>query len=261
DWPLADIAFRHGPNDFKRRSEARGAEVQRLWIVTATFLAAALLTPIFARATQDSLEPAGRFLEIRLQSESVTSGSGSSGSSHDVWTLTERVVALRDGGAELEFDLPAGASPDDRRQNWHFPARVFRPAEGPLVLLNASDAEQRLHVWLTEEERRLCGHWVFTWTSEYVDCDPQSVLGIIVGYLEPTDVREGATYREVEALEPAHLGIQNRGPNGSTLVARMEIDPDFVRHQRAQADVAIAEMTGHPPVSLETALQAHASEH
>lgn len=229
--------------------------------VAATLLTAALLTPIGAHTTGASfVDRVGNTYEIRLQSESATSGNGSTGSSHDVWTLTERVVALRDGSAELLFDLPADTSAEERTQAWHYPARVFKPAQGPLVLLNASDAERRLHAWLSEQELRLCGHWVFGWTAQYIDCDPQSVLAMLAPYLEPTDIRDGAMYSEVGALEPAPLRTGEQSSNGPVFVARLEIDPNAVRRQRAQDDVAIAEMTGHPAVSLDAALQAHASE-
>jgi hypothetical protein len=221
-----------------------------------------LLAPIGALASSSAsfADRVGDTYEIRLQSESAITGSGSTGSSHDVWTLTERVVALRDGGSELQFDLPPDTSAEERTQAWQFPARVFRPAQGPLVLLNASDAERRLHAWLSEQELRLCGHWVFGWTAQYFDCDPQSVLAMLAPYLEPANIREGALYNESSALEPVPLRITERSSNGPVLVARLEIDPNTIRHQRAEGDVAVAEMTGHPPVSLDTALQAHASE-
>ena len=50
------------------------------------------------------------------------------------------------------------------------------------------------------------------------------------------------------------------GPNGSIFVAEMEIDPDAVRRQRAEADMAVAEMMGDGPLELEAALQARSSE-
>ena len=66
----------------------------------------------------------------------------------DVTTLVERVIALRDSGVELEFDLPEGTSAEDRTRNWQFPARVLKSSDQPLQLLNGAELEARVQDWL-----------------------------------------------------------------------------------------------------------------
>ncbi|MBI1211392.1 MAG: hypothetical protein GC190_08015 [Alphaproteobacteria bacterium] len=203
----------------------------------------------------------GDVYDIRLEREGATTKNDhSSGSSHDVWVLVERVIALRDSGIELEFDLPARVSVQERRQAWEFPTRVLLSPSGTLTLLNGADAEARLKSWLGDRAQNLCGHWVFGWTAQYVDCDPQSVLKVLEPYVRPGDLRDGAMYIERGARGPTHLRAVARRLNRTTLVAEMEIDPEAVRQRRAASDVAIAEMMHREPLALDDALAARAGE-
>ena len=90
-----------------------------------------------ARAEQSPFEDrVGDVYEIRLDTVSETSGGGSSGNSRSAAMLVERVVALRDGGVELEFDLPEKTPAKDRARSWQFPVRVLNSSKHPLQLLN-----------------------------------------------------------------------------------------------------------------------------
>ena len=177
--------------------------------------------------------------------------------------LVERVVELREGGVVLEFDLPSEASAQDRAREWRFPARILKTPDGTLELVNSEQLESRVQDWLELAglDRTACGRWVFTWTAIKIECDPRSVLMT----LEPFDLRrgalhEGALHREIGASDPAPLRAVSVGPMGSIFVAEMAIDPDAVRRQRAEADMAVAEMMGDGPLELEAALQARSSE-
>ena len=204
---------------------------------------------------------AGDRFEIQLDQVSKSSGDdGSSASSSDRDVLVERVVAVRDEGVELEFDLPADASSEDRKRSWQFPARVFKSPGQPLELLNAADAERRLTSWLGKKGRAVCGRWIFTWTATKIDCDPQSVLQNLEPYLlQPNELRDGALYSEAAAREPAPLRAESSSSNGQHFVAKMELDPNAMRRQRAETDVAVAEMTGKR-VSFEAAMKARSGE-
>ena len=71
-----------------------------------------LLQMLDVRAEQPQFEDrVGDAYEIRLGERVRDIQRLVSGSSHSARTLMERVVALHDGGIELEFDLPEQASP------------------------------------------------------------------------------------------------------------------------------------------------------
>src|SRR3954466_8512809 len=114
---------------------SRGRLMPRLLAVVT----ALLLHTLAARAHEPQPGPRpGDVYEIRSEAvSSNTSSQGSSGSAHDRDTLIERVIAVRDTGVELEFDLAREATTEDRAAYWQFPVRVLRPPQGPLQLLNA----------------------------------------------------------------------------------------------------------------------------
>lgn len=214
------------------------------------------LLPGLATGQQASGDRVGDIYHIQMRSVSETAGDGSSSSSRSSWALEERVVALRDDGVELEFDLPGDATQEDRVRNWQFPARVLSSSDGHLQLLNSSELETRLRSWLqlggfTEAH---CGRWIFTWNAFKIECDPQSVLATISPVNLRLNVREGASYGEPAARGRVPLRAGERSANGVTLIAEMEIEPDFVRRERAESDVVVAEIVGEP-ITLESALQ------
>jgi hypothetical protein len=223
-----------------------------------------LLQMLDVRAEQPQFENrVGDAYEVRLESISETSGNGSSGHSRSAQTLVERVIALHDGGIELEFDLPEQASPRDRARTWQLPARVLKSPGRPLQLLNGSELEMRVRAWLQRGgmTQEACGRWLFTWTAIKIECDPESVLHM----LKPFDLRLGDLYDGVLHNEPsgrgrAPLRTGSLDSGGATYAAEIEIDPDVVRRERAKMDVALAEISGKAPLALEVALQAREAE-
>jgi hypothetical protein len=222
-----------------------------------------LLQMLDVRAQQPQFEDrVGDAYEIRLESVSDRS-NGSSGHSHSRFTLVERVIALHAGGIELEFDLPEQALPQDRARTWQFPARVLKSPGRPLQLLNASELEIRVRAWLQRGgmTEAACGRWSFTWTAIKIECDPQSVLQMLEPFdLRLGDLRDGTPHSEPGARGSAPLRKDSLGTAGATYAAEMEIDPDVVRRERANEDVAIAEMTGKAPLALELALRAREAD-
>ncbi|MDP5280118.1 hypothetical protein Q9Q95_14405 [Sphingomonas sp. DG1-23] len=187
---------------------------------------------------------------------------GSSGSSNGRDTLLERVIARRDGGIELEYDLPDDATPQDRARNWQFPARVFEPLAGPKQLLNADALQRRLEHWLkaAKWDRTACGRWIFTWNAFRIECDPQSVIGLLAEYdLTSQNLRPGTLYLDVRATEPQPLARKEDSSAGVTFIVVAKIDPGKVRLERAEADVAVGEMT-QEPLSREAALRERMKE-
>src|SRR5207253_9149447 len=81
---------------------------------------AAIIMALLPHALSAQPAPrAGDVHEIRVERNmEETSSDGSSGSSHDLDTMIERVIALRDDGVELEFDLPAEATREERAAVW-----------------------------------------------------------------------------------------------------------------------------------------------
>lgn len=222
--------------------------------------AAALVLPAtIARAAALPLAPqVGDTYEITLTRDSA----GSSGSSHDKDVLIERVVDLRADGMELEYDLPKAATAEERAGNWQFPARVFKPFDGPAQLLNIPELEARVDGWLKAAgwPRTVCGHWILTWNAFRIECDPQSVIKAVQAFdLRSADLREGAPYREPEALGSGNLARKPAGPDGAIFAVELPVDPDAVRRARAESDVVVGEIM-KKPVSLDAALLERAKE-
>lgn len=206
---------------------------------------------------------AGEEYEIsRSHESSQQTGDGSSGSSSGRDTILERVISVSDKGLELEYDLPKGATADDRARNWQFPARILKPSNGPMALLNQADLETRVDGWLKAAgwTRAMCGRWIFTWNAFRIECDPLSVIKTIEAF-DPgsADLREGASYQEAGALAPGTLVRKASGPKGATFEVRMEVNPDAVRRARAESDVVVGEITQRP-VTLDAALRKRAKE-
>jgi hypothetical protein len=224
-----------------------------------------LLLPIFhVRAEQLQFEDrVGDTYEIRLESASETSSDGSTGRSNSAYMLVERVVALHDGSIELEFDLPEQTSSQDRTRTWQLPARVLKSPDRPLQLLNGPELEKRLRAWMQggQMTEAGCGRWVFTWTAIKIECNPHSVLQMLEPFdLRQSDLRDGTQYNEPGARGRVPLRLGSRNSGGETYAAEMEIDTELVREERAKADVAIAEIAGKAPLTLQTALQARGAE-
>lgn len=214
-------------------------------------------------AESQSVPVVGERHEIILSYEtSNQSSDGSSGSSSGRDAMLERVITVRDSGLELEFDLPLDATAEDRARVWQYPARVFQPTTGEMILLNGGELEGRVEDWLAAADmtREMCGRWIFTWNAFRIECDPASVIaGIDAIDLRREDLREGAPYRHPLALGSAPLHRTTHGADGSTYSVILEADAEVIRRSRAQNDVAIGEMIGQP-ISLESALRERSKE-
>ncbi|GGA39117.1 hypothetical protein [Sphingomonas psychrolutea] len=230
------------------------------WLIGPLLLFA---VPAFGEAPHPLPAPGDVYEIIRTRnSVQATSDDTSSGSSNDRDTIIERVVAVREDGLELEYDLPADPNGQGRRANWQLPARIFKPFHGPAKLLNAAELEARVDGWLKAGKmtRAACGHWIFTWNAFQIECDPSSAIGIIDGFdLGPGDLRAGILYQEKGALGPVPLKDPAGGAKAGNFVAEMEVDPDALRRARAESDVVVGEITGKA-VRLDAALAARARE-
>lgn len=230
--------------------------------IRLAFLGLAPILPTLAACAQPSarVPRVGDTYEVAADRESSEqSNYGSSGSSSDRDTISARVIAVRDDGVELEYDFSKDTAPDERASTWQLPARVFRPAQGPIQLLNRPELEARVDPWLKRAgmTRAVCGHLIFTWNAFRIDCDPDSALRIVEYHdPDPPQLREGALYRDPDALEPAPL---KKKADGKTYVVELKIDPERVRKERAKTDLSVAELS-RKIVTAEDARRAHADE-
>jgi hypothetical protein len=229
---------------------------------TAALLLMTVVEPSRA-APMQSASRVGDTVEITLERDSSQrSNDGmSEGSSHDQNTVIERVTAVRGDGLELEYDLPKTATEDQRASQWQFPARVFKSSDGKLKLLNITELETRLERWLKAANwpRSICGHWIFTWNAFRIDCDPRSVIKTVEAFdWRSVDLREGAPIEQREARGPGRLA-RRAGPEGTIFSGELEINPDAVRRDRAETDVAVGEIM-NKPVTLDAALNKHARD-
>jgi hypothetical protein len=216
--------------------------------IAALFLSAIVIpvgaSPLTARI--------GDTYEITLTRETAEQGSHGSGSTHDKDTIVERVIGLRSDGLELEYDLPGIVTTAERVSNWQFPARIFKPFHGPAQLLNGHELEARVDRWLKAEKwpRTVCGHWIFTWNTFRIECDPQSVIKTIEAFdLRSADIRDGASYQDIEAVAPGIVTRKGDGADGGTFAVEMPVDPDVVPGEIMKR-----------PVTLEAALLERAKE-
>lgn len=232
-------------------------------LLMATFSAFLLLASNASSEPSQSAPKVGEEYEISKRYEtSEETSDGSSGSSSGRDVILERVIGVRDGGLELEYDLPKAATAEDRARSWQFPARVFRPNNGAMQLLNGRELEARVDGWLKAAgwTRAACGRWIFTWNAFRIECDPQSVIKTLEVFdLSSAVIREGAAYQDVEARGRGILTRKAAGPNGATFTVVMEIDPDAVRRARAESDVVVGELM-QKPMTLDAALRERANE-
>src|SRR5690606_7453521 len=128
-----------------------------------------LFLPAIGAMAGDSLSApkAGEVYEITRSTKTSYKSAGSSGSSQGMNKLIERVTGLRPDGLELEYDLPETATDRERKRSWQFPARIFKPFDGPPRLLNGPELEARVENWLKtfKVPRAACGRTVFTWAA------------------------------------------------------------------------------------------------
>lgn len=230
--------------------------------ITAIVAASVLAGPLARAQPSAPAMKAGEQHEISMRYENAQEGSdGSSGSSSGGDAILETVIAVTESGTELEYDLRPGATPEDRARDWFFPARILRQPDGSMRLLNRAELEARLERWLTAAEwsREVCGRWIFTWNAFRIECDPEAVIDTIKAFdLLSADLREGAPYRDSDASEPGLLRRTN-GLDGTRFIVSMDVDPDAVRRERAEADVTVGEIMQRP-MALDTAMSRRALE-
>ncbi|MEZ0243545.1 MAG: hypothetical protein ACAH11_09240, partial [Sphingomonas sp.] len=71
---------------------------------------AALLLPVVAQAQTPAAKAGEIFAVSRTQRTDFSGNRGSSGMSSISGAIQERVIAVRDDGLEIEYDLPSGSS-------------------------------------------------------------------------------------------------------------------------------------------------------
>lgn len=229
------------------------------------FRLAALLSALALQTGAMAAEPVdqvGDRYEIGIRIETEThSDNGNSGNSGSGGLLIERVIAVGADGLQLEYDIPKSVSEQERTMQWQLPALIERSADGALKLLNAPELQARNKTWLSRAKLKPanCGQWYFTWSAFKIECDPQAALDLVRPFhLRFGPLVDGAPFNEYGGLGPAPLRQERSGPEGAVFVAEIAIDPDAVRRERAEADVAVAQMTGEPKLDFETAFRARA---
>jgi hypothetical protein len=234
--------------------------MKRSWAILAALLVAA---PSVHAAPDPLAFRTGDVFEIVKESEGAqTADGGSTSSSFDRDTITERVVRTSDAGLELEYDLAKSVTAEDRARQWQFPARILKPTNGPLQLLNRPELEARATAWLKAAglTTAACGQWYFTWNAFQIDCDPQSVVKTIEGFDPgPDGLSDGAPYKAAEALAPAPLKRKAGAKGGDAFTVELAVDPDAVRRADADSDVVLGQIM-RKPVTPEAALRARSAE-
>ena len=160
------------------------------------------------------------------------------------------MIRWREDGVEVEFDLPTGATAEDRTRSWQYPARVLRPRQGPLRLLNAPELDARLTTWLERARwtRAMCGRWIFTWNAFKIECDPQSVLETLaIIDLAAITLVDGAPYSDPAGQATETLRRETGPGPGTIFTAQVAIDPEKALRGHAESEAAVAEIMGNSP--------------
>src|SRR5256885_8993574 len=96
--------------------------ISQVMLFMATIAGLLLLASDTRGESPQSAPKVGEEYEISKRYEtSQQTSDGSSGSSRGRDTILERVIAVREGGLELEYDLPNNATAVDRARSWQFP--------------------------------------------------------------------------------------------------------------------------------------------
>ncbi|MCA1749150.1 MAG: hypothetical protein ABR601_10415 [Parasphingopyxis sp.] len=210
-----------------------------------------LVTPATMAQSIQPGEQVGDVYEITLEHEesSQSEADMTHWSSRGRDVIYERIVAIRDDGVVLEYDMPPEIPAEDRARVWQFPVRVFDPPDGPVQLLNVAELETRVAAWLEASglTREACDHWYFTWNAFKIECDPQSILeGLERFDLRPGPLAEGVPYRDPHALHSAPFSKTDTDP-GAIYAAEMPIDPAVMRLSEAEANAVTTQIMGESP--------------
>lgn len=227
------------------------------FFVTGAFAVNAIVA-VSASAGAPSLPQVGdRWIITSRQNSAETGNDDSSFSSQDNDVIAERVIAVRTDGVEIVYDFPKKTSAQDRAATWQLPVRVFKPLNGPIQLLNEAELESRVDGWLKKAKwtRAECGKIGFTWTAFRVECDPKSALALVGHFALPDTLAVGDMVTDPKSRTPLPLARGANEKGEPSLTAQLLIDPDQIRRDRAQTQVAVAEITGKP-ISLDSALVA-----
>ncbi|GGO99535.1 hypothetical protein [Stakelama pacifica] len=212
-------------------------------------------------ATPDAAPQAGDVFALEKELRTETSdSSGSTGSSFDRDTLTERVIATRPNGMVLEYDI-ANAASETRDSNWQFPVRVLQAQDGSIRHLNRDEVAARVDPWLKKAgfSRQDCGKWIFTWNAFQIQCDPDLALETVKQFRLPIALTAGEPFQHPMALKPSPLDYIAGEKAASTYRATLTINPDAVKRQEAETDVEVARLSGKT-LTLDEAQSAHAKE-
>jgi hypothetical protein len=217
------------------------------------------LSTIAPELSAQSVKAGDRFeLQLKRHSEDHSESNGARGTSDDTDTLVERVVAVGEQAQDLEFDLPSGASADERLGDWKFPVRIRASADGTRILLNQADLESRRDAFLkaSELDPKACGKWIFTWNAFKIECDPQSALHIVEAYeIQPMLLANGAPFKMKGGVGSAPMKCIPTAKKGQECSVQLEVDADAVRSELASIDVALGEITGKPISAADAAKQ------
>ena len=97
--------------------------------------------------------------------------------------------------------------------------------------------------------------WLFTWTAQKIECDPNSVLE----ELEPLNIRrldlkDGSAYASSMGFEPVILTEQSSDDGMINLIAQPTLDSEKVRENRAKSNIIVAQILGEKAPTLEAEL-------
>lgn len=216
---------------------------------TAAWLATlCLLSTDSGNASASPLRAGDVFqIERRYVTENHST-DGSSGPSSGSDVVEIRVVSTDETGTIFELDHASGVDAASRERNWTYPARIWRPRNGPSQLLNGDELTGRLNAWLTRANwtREMCGRLLFTWNLFRIECDPASVLPEFDAWF-PEDPVDGGDYQHPLALHTAQLTLLDNAQLGFSLAANLPMDAALAMSADRKTESTVVELLGREP--------------
>lgn len=206
-------------------------------------------------ASAQTLQQPGDTTRITVRYETETESDGSSSSSRGSFHYFERVLAVTDAGAEIEFSIPPDAE-ESQRADWQFPVRILFQPSGDALITNREELIARRDQFLEDAgmTEEACGSWIFTWNAFKIECELDDIVDqVSILRLQPQELAEGTMISSRSGQGSAPLSFVGSDETKSVYSAEFPVDPEIVRLSAAQSDVASGEIMGQP-ITLEEAL-------
>lgn len=215
----------------------------------------AVVTALVCKAALAQTPDVGSESLILLERETSQKSNGGSGQSRTNNFIAERVLSKSENSVDLEYWMP-GIEGDLGPTGWMFPLRLRNSTMGDVEVLNRDALLARRDAWLDSapQFRQLCGGAIFSWAAFEIHCEVEDAVDIVAQFdLWVGTLAAGQLWDEPNTIGSSHLEMIANGADGQNFEVTLDLDPETLRSERAELNVAVAMMTGRPVPSFEDA--------